>query len=196
MKKIIPENAVLIPEQAECVFKGVIFDVYQWQQELYDGSHRTFEMLRRADTVGAVCIVDNKIIILEDEQPLKGVRLSHPTGRLEPSDQSVLAAAQREVREETGYMFRNWRLISVSQPFSKIEWFVHLFVAWDVSEQAKQVLDGGERIVTQELSFDTVKDLTLQGKDYLGELRQVFTDATSITDILSWPEFKGQEVDR
>jgi len=196
MKKIIPENAVLIPEQAECVFKGVIFDVYQWQQELYDGSHRTFEMLKRADTVGAVCIVDNKIIILEDEQPLKGVRLSHPTGRLEPSDQSVLAAAQREVREETGYMFRNWRLISVSQPFSKIEWFVHFFVAWDVSEQAKQVLDGGERIVTQELSFDTVKDLTLQGKDYLGELRQVFTDATSITDILSWPEFKGQEVDR
>jgi hypothetical protein len=30
MKKIVPENAVLVPDCAELQFEGVIYDVYQW----------------------------------------------------------------------------------------------------------------------------------------------------------------------
>lgn len=196
MKKIIPNNAVLLPDQAERVFQGVIYDVYQWQQPLYDGTKKTFEMLKRADTVGAVCIVNDRIIILEDEQPLKGVRLSHPTGRVEPSDLSLLSAAQREVREETGYTFTQWRLILVTQPFSKIEWFVHLYVAWDVMGKGDQILDGGEKIIAKELPFSEVKELSLQSQGYLGEVRHIFEQIESIEGLRKWPEFTGKEVDR
>jgi ADP-ribose pyrophosphatase len=71
MKQIIPDDASLIPDHAECVFKGVIFDVYQWQQELYDGTATTFERIRRPDTVEVIGVTDHKILIVNDEQPMR-----------------------------------------------------------------------------------------------------------------------------
>ncbi len=44
-KRTLPKNAILIPDHATCVFRGMLFDVYQWQQEMFDGSIETFEML-------------------------------------------------------------------------------------------------------------------------------------------------------
>src|SRR5438105_1998877 len=68
VKKVIPSDAVLLPDNAQRVFKGMIFDVYQWPQKLYDGSEHTFEMLKRTDTVSAICLVNDKILMLDDEQ--------------------------------------------------------------------------------------------------------------------------------
>ena len=65
MQKVIPETAVLVPSQAEKVFTGQIFDVYQWQQTLFDNSQAMFEMLKRPDTVFTICIVDGRIVIIE-----------------------------------------------------------------------------------------------------------------------------------
>jgi ADP-ribose diphosphatase len=196
MKKILPPNAILVPDNAEKVFEGVIYDVYQWPQEMFDGSKKTFEMLKRQDGVGALCIVDDKILILEDEQPHKGMWLSYPAGRTELSDTDLLSAAQREVREETGYEFRNWRLISVTQPYSKMEWFIHLYLAWDVVGQSAQELDSGEKIVVKKLPFAEAKELSLENKGYLGEIKHIFEKTSSIKDLFNWPEFKGEEVDR
>jgi len=33
MKKTIPADAVLVPDDAKRVFNGMIFDVYQWPQK-------------------------------------------------------------------------------------------------------------------------------------------------------------------
>ena len=38
-----------IPAMAECVFSGVRSEVYQWDQEMYDGSYSRFELLRCID---------------------------------------------------------------------------------------------------------------------------------------------------
>lgn len=54
VQKIVPTDAILIPDSARRVFKGIIYDVYHWQQELHDGSATTFEMLRRTDTMSAI----------------------------------------------------------------------------------------------------------------------------------------------
>jgi len=69
MRTVTPKNAKLIPENAEQVFKGQIFDVYHWRQEMFDGSTETFEMLKRPDTIKIIAIKDKKIVILEEEQP-------------------------------------------------------------------------------------------------------------------------------
>ena len=45
-----------IPAHAECVFSGIRSDVYQWNQEMYDGSFQVFEMLRFLDGSFAVAI--------------------------------------------------------------------------------------------------------------------------------------------
>ncbi len=202
MKKLIPNDAVLVPDQAERAFKGMIFDVYQWPQKLFDGSEHRFEMLKRPDTVNVICVVDGKILVIDDEQPHLGKRRSFPGGRVDdPADTSVEVAARREILEETGYSFKNWRLIKVTQPYRKIEWFIYLFLAWDVDGKHEPALDPGEKITVSHLGFEEVKALAEQDRNpssqsYLGESGDVFEATGDLDGLLALPAFKGREVDR
>lgn len=152
----LPANAHRVPPQGRRVFHGVIFDTYQWPQQLYDGSIATFEMLRRHDTVITIGLTDDgRVVTVDEEQPSGIVRHGGVSaGGVEPTDASVLDAAKRETREETGYAFRNWRLLEVRQPETKIEWFVHVFVATGVIDVAEQHLDAGERISVHLMPYD------------------------------------------
>lgn len=196
MKKVIPSDAVLIPDQAACAFKGIIFDVYQWPQKLFDGSEATFEMLKRPDTVSVICVVDDKVLVLNEEQPNLGKRRNFPGGRVDASDSSIIAAAQREVREETGYEFANWRIIKVWQPHGKFEWFIHLVLAWDGRKVAQPHLDAGEKIAVEAVSFDELKHLVMTRAGYLSEALEVFEGLDSLDELLALQEFKGQEIER
>ena len=60
MRKYIPEWAKLVPKEAKKVFSGVIYDVYQWPQEMFDGSMQTFEMLGRPDTVKILAVLSEE----------------------------------------------------------------------------------------------------------------------------------------
>ncbi len=196
MKKIVPADAVLIPPQAQRVFKGVIYDVYHWQQPLFDGSDATFEMLRRPDTTSVIGVVDGRILVINDEQPHRGARLTFPGGRVEPTDESILAAAQRETLEETGYQFAHWRLIHAWQPHTKIEQFIHLFIAWDGTKAAEPQLDAGEKITVEPLSLAALKEKVLHKEGYLGETRDILEGVENIAGLLALPEFAGQEIDQ
>jgi ADP-ribose pyrophosphatase len=196
MKKLVPTDAKLIPDQAQQVFGGVIYDVYQWDQTLYDGSSAKFEMLRRPDTVEAICITDDKIIVLDDSQPHYGSKLTLPGGRVDDSDDSIEAAARREIKEETGYEFGQLKLIRAVQPHFKIEWFIYLFVAWDVSAKGEAHLDAGEKNTVSELSFAEVMELANQGAGYIGGVRDILTEAGSIQGLIDLPAFTGRTVDR
>lgn len=196
MKKLIPEDSVLVPEQAERVFQGKIFGVYQWQQPLFDGSEYTFEMLKRTDTVTAICIVDGKILVIDDEQPHLGKRRSFPGGRVDSTDADMESAVKREILEETGLSFKNWRLVKVSQPYRKVEWFVYVFLAWGVDERHEPTLDAGEKISAVELDFAELKSQVMDDTGYLGESRDLFKNLNDLDGLMALPEFAGREVDR
>ena len=196
MKKIIPADSSLIPDKAKLVFEGVVFSVFQWPQELYDGNSATFEMLRRADTVKAICVTDDGILVLEDEQPNRMSKLVFPGGRVDPTDTSTLEAIRREVQEETGYTFNNWRLVSVQQRFGKIEWFIHVYIAWDGQKVSEPHLDAGERIIVRTLPFNEVRELAIKRVGYLADAVEVFEEVDSVGKMLALPEFVGLEVDR
>jgi ADP-ribose pyrophosphatase len=196
MKKVIPEDAVLVPANAELAFKGVIYDVYQWSQTMFDGSQAPFEMLKRADTIVVLAVIDSRIVVLDEEQPHSGRRRSFPSGRVDTSDQTTLAAAKREIKEETGYSFNSWKLVEVSQPYRKIEWFTNIFLAWDETGEDKPHLDPGEKISAKLLDFNEVKELVMTDQDYLGKSRNLFMGVNSINQLLNLPEFSGQLVDR
>lgn len=55
-ERVLPKGARLIPREAELVFRGEIYKVYQWPQKMPDGSVKTFEMLRRPDTVMVIAL--------------------------------------------------------------------------------------------------------------------------------------------
>lgn len=187
IRKYVPKTAKLIPEEAERVFSGKIYDVYQWPQTMFDGSKETFEMLRRADTVKIVAILTpeeqeragfpkaehDKIIITKQEQPRKDVFYDYPGGRADAEDADELAAAKREMLEETGMEFREWRLIKVAQPFNKIDWLVYTFLATGFESRREQSLDAGEKIEVMAMDFEEVAELANSDKGEFLRLKEL-----------------------
>lgn len=152
------------PAEARCVFRGEIFDVYQWEQELFDGSKATFEQLARPDTVEVVPVLANgNILIVEEEQPGKAPFLSLPGGRVDRGEDPE-SAAVRELKEETGFVASSFSLWQAVQPVGKIDWAIFTFIAHGAKREGGQALDAGERVVVKEVSFDEFLDIARAGK--------------------------------
>lgn len=169
----LPKNAHMIPENAELVFKGTIFDVYHWQQEMFDGSFATFEMLRRPDTALVIAIDGDKIIVLDEYQPGTPLQRNRLVGgRIEP-DESPLDGAKREMKEETGMEFADWALLEVVQPALKLEWFVYTYVAVNKTGQAATNHEVGENITVKSVSFDEFKQAQEAKSEILREINSI-----------------------
>ncbi len=137
----------MIPKKARKVFKGVLFDVYQWDQRMFDNSYAVFEKLRRLPTVQIFATRKNKILMLREIQPgFKSMRISMPGGKVERGE-NPLAAAKRELLEETGFSSKDWNLVKAyTSSNHKIEWPVYLYSAKDCIKTAEPHPDPGEKI--------------------------------------------------
>lgn len=166
-----------IPAHATCVFKGVIFDVYQWEQELYDGTMATFEALRRPDTVVVFALNGDKIFYAQQEQPGKLPFLSLFGGRADEGEEP-LQAAKRELLEETGMVSDSWRQIRHHRSGGKIDWNIYYFVAADCRKVADPELDGGEMIEVLSTTIDDFIDNIATSADFAErEIRQEILSA-------------------
>ncbi|MDG1950906.1 MAG: NUDIX hydrolase [bacterium] len=154
-----------LPEKAEQVFKGVIFDVYQWEQEMYDGSTATFEGLKRQHTAEVIATMGDKIMIQDQEQPAKPRFLSLPGGRIEWGE-DPLVGAKRELIEESGCTTDDWQLYDEVQPYTKVDWSIYVYIARNVECVQEMELDGGEKIEMKWVTFDELLDLVDEGKLY------------------------------
>jgi len=173
----LPKNAHMIPADAKLVFKGILFEVWQWQQEMFDGSFETFEMLRRPDTALVIIIDKDKIVLLDEEQPggiVQNNRL--PGGRIEPGE-DPLQAAKREIVEELGETYEKWALLEVKQPAIKIEWFTYVYVALNKTGEQPAAHEVGEKIQVKRISFDEFKT-TQQDRN------RTLKDIHSIEDLI------------
>jgi ADP-ribose pyrophosphatase len=154
-----PKSKQPIPDHAKRVFKGVIFDVYQWEQEMYDGTKAIFEKLKRPDTVVVFPVLpDGRILLTEQEQPGKEPFIGATGGRVDDGEE-ILAAAKRELLEESGYEAEEYVLWYAEQPVSKIDWVVCLFIAKGLKKVADINLDAGEKIKLKPVIFDEFIEL-------------------------------------
>lgn len=159
-----------IPPQAKCVFEGVIFDVYQWEQELFDGTKTIFEKGVRPDTVVIFPILtDGRIMLIEDEQPGRGALLGAPAGRLEEGETPEQCAA-RELLEETGLAAKEFVLFNEIQPVMKLDWCVYTFVAYGCEKVSDPHLDAGERIKEHPVTFQELIDLPYDERNLDGSV--------------------------
>jgi ADP-ribose pyrophosphatase len=192
MRTIIPPRAVLIPKQATRVFKGIIYDVYQWQQKQFDGSETTFEMLKRPDTVKIIAIKNDKIVMLEQEQPNHPLFYDIPGGMHTFENETELDAAKRELLEETGMSFKTWKLLQVSQFHNKIEQFLYIFLATDFETQTAPKPDAGEKIKVKLVSFDEALELAENEKNrYIP--KDILTKAGSIKELINLSEYTSRK---
>jgi ADP-ribose pyrophosphatase len=156
-----------IPDHAKLVFKGKIFEVYQWEQEMYDGTTATFEALKRPGTIQIIPTVSDKILLSYEEQPNRPLSYTFLGGRQEPSEEP-LVTAKRELLEETGMESDDWELYKVYESEGKIQWDTYLFVARNCRKVTEPSLDAGEKIEVKEVSWDEFLDI-VSSEDFWGQ---------------------------
>lgn len=166
-----PQSTQPIPSHAKKVHQGVIFDVWQWEQELSDGSKATFERISRRDSVATFPVLDDgRIVLTKQTQPEKEPFIAAPGGRMNPGE-SVLDAAKRELLEEAGLEAKRFILWKAVQPTSEIDWASYIFIAKGVNETANCTLDPGEKIELLHVSFDEFLGIATQDDFYEKEIQ-------------------------
>jgi len=144
-----------IPKHAKEVFKGVLYSVHHWEQELFDGTIKTFEMLKRNGGCGIVCVTkEKKIIFLNEEQPNRTPFPSMPGGCVDDGETDFLEVAKRELLEETGYVAKEWNLLWETLGSTKLHMPEHVYIAKNSKKVSDLNLDAGEKIEVNFCDFD------------------------------------------
>lgn len=164
-----------IPDSANIVHKGKIFQIYEWEQEMYDGSFVTFEKVSRPDTVEVIAVVGDKILLTKQEQPHREhFFLALPGGRVEP-EEDALDAAHRELLEETGYDSNDMILWKVFEDTGSVVYTRNIFIARNCERLHDATPDAGEKIEISWLNFDELLLLS-ENSDFRckGRLKEEF----------------------
>lgn len=143
-----------IPENAKRVYKGRIFEVWQWEQKMYDGSTEVFEMIKRPNTIQIIATEGDKILITREEQPGRPIREFGLYGGRGEEGEEPLTTAKRELLEESGCKTDDWELWNTYTPVVKTDWKIYVFIARNVRKVAEPQLDKGEKIEQHQTSFE------------------------------------------
>jgi len=91
------------------VLRGHFLHVVRDTVRLPTGAEATREFVLHPGAVMVIGLLDDGRVVLERQyrHPMQAVMVEFPAGKFDPGEGS-LACAQREMREETGYLAREW----------------------------------------------------------------------------------------
>jgi ADP-ribose pyrophosphatase len=133
---------------SKLVYKGRVFSVYSDDVVEPTGARNTREVIRHSGSVVILAVDESKnpkdpeIIFERQYRHAAGqFLLEVPAGRREPNE-PPLAAAKRELIEETGYRAKRWTLLTkyFASPGFLGEW-MQIYLARDIREGAAQPED-------------------------------------------------------
>lgn len=150
-----------IPSHAELVFSWVRSRIYQWDQEMYDGTIKRFESIRFLDGAFVIPILpDNRILVTKQEQPLIPEFISLPGWSFDFPDEDPLNCALREMREETWYtsdMVYPWFEFTGTK---NVNTSVYYYIAHDCRQVWEILPDAWEKIRLFTVTFDEFLELS------------------------------------
>lgn len=159
------------------VFEGKFVRVYQWQQEIFDGTNTLFEQIIRVPGTMVFAATEDKIIAETEIQPgWEKELLSMPAGTFEGFDDDALERSKAELMEETGYESDDWELWKVLKTHGTITLDTYLFIARNCKKTSEPKDDGGEKISVSLLSLDDFIDHALEPTFRHQVLRSIFLE--------------------
>lgn len=165
---------------SEQLFEGHFLKAFRDTVRLPDGSASSREYVIHPGAVMVIPLIEGADgvlrVVLERQfrYPVGQVMIEFPAGKLDPGEDR-LACARRELREETGYVAREWALAGVLHPVIAYSTeFIEIWFARGLTAGAQQ-LDAGEFLEVFTATPDELLQWCLQGR---------VTDAKTLTGAL------------
>lgn len=168
-----------IPDNAKKVFDWKTFNVYQWEQKMFDWTIKIFEKLKRNDSIDIIAISkNNEIYILEEEQPWRSPFYWLVWWTCEDWE-TPIETAKRELLEETWLKSGDWELFWSYSKSSRIDYKSNIFIARNCEKIEKQNLDSWEKIKVKKVNWEEFLKIIANPKFRVQEfalevLRRVF----------------------
>lgn len=179
MKSRKPEDFTETLISSETVFDGRLLQVRRDTVRLPDGEQAIREYIRHPGAAMIIARPDPETIILERQfrYPLNRHFIELPAGKID-SGEDALVTAQRELREECGYVAAEWRHLATLHPcIGYADERIELYLA-QALRQVGSALDEGEFLEV----------LTVPLAQALAWVRDgTITEAKAVTGLL-WAE--------
>jgi ADP-ribose pyrophosphatase len=135
----VPEPLAEQTLESRLAYSGQFLRVFEDTVRCPDGHVAPREYLRHPGAVMVVPLLDDGRLVLERQYryPLRAALIEFPAGKIDPGE-DILACARRELREETGYVAREWSYLggfhnAVGYCDEKIEAFLARGLAFDAT---------------------------------------------------------------
>ena len=163
----------------EEVFAGQLLHVRRDTVRLPDGKQACREFVTHPGAVLMIAELTNGKLLFERQfrYPLDRVFLEMPAGKIHPGE-DILLTAQRELREETGYVAEHWHHLGTIHPcIGYSDERIEIFFARGLSHVG-HALDDGEFLEVLELDLEEAIEAVRDGR---------LTDGKSVAGLF-WAE--------
>lgn len=177
-------------ESENTEYKTPIFTLFKRNcRSLSQNKKGGFYIIDAPDWINVFALTPDKEIVLVKQyrHGIHELTWEIPGGAIDADDQDPMLAAQRELKEETGFSSDKWESLGkVSSNPAIFTNYCHFYIAWDCKLTETQNLDPFEEI---EVETEPVKEFLQQVSD--GEIHHSLVVAAVTKLLLHHPELNS-----